>query len=424
MGIAMSRGPRTLAPLALLALLTALMGGCASAQQVAPATHTASSMRSAPPTATPSSPPPTRSFQQAWGAAPITRLATEVAQNQEDFNFLNAATPDGQWLIGEVASRALAGSTSVIPYLAAYNVHTRQIVRVHALSAPQRGVSMVATDGTWFVWQEVSNQGELADGVIRVLNWKTGAYREYPQAMLGSLAVENGRAIWSQITPNEPSASAADQTAIVRLADLNAGTAPKTLAQHATSAALAWPWAGWGVMTDTSGDGYLQFKNLATGQAIQSAPIVGQTTIQSLASSLTLHGVTAVFTMEFGGEVDEIPDVSRSAKPLAIYYNSATGMGGGLTPGLGPVSTNGRLIAWSMSSGGPIPQVFDSAERALVTLPTTSAQSYVAWTGANLLVWDDPEPAAQQQADEAAGLAPLTTLCVVDTSALPTTPPA
>jgi hypothetical protein len=416
MGIAMMRGPRVLAALAALALLTALLGGCASAQNKAPAATHAPSAWNAPPTATPSPPPPpTRSFQQVWGAAPITRLATGVANNQEVFDFLNAATPDGQWLIGEVVPRAFVGSTSIIPYLAAYNVHTRQIMRVHALSAPQRGISLVATDGTWIVWQELySGQMGATDGVIRILNWKTGDYREYPQAMMISLAVENGKAIWSQITPNEPNAAAADQTAIVRLADLNAGTVT-TLAQHATGAALAWPWAGWGVATDTSGGGYLQFKNLTTGQTSQTAPVIGQT-IQALADSLTLHGVSAVFTMYYGSEVDEIPDVSRADIPQTIFDN--------VKPGLGGASTNGRLIAWGMSAGGPIPQVFDSAERALVTLPTTSAQSYVAWTGANLLVWDDPAPAAQQQADEAAGLAPLSTLCVVDTSALPTTPPA
>lgn len=412
MGIAMMRGPRALAALTVLALLTALMGGCASAHNGAPAaTHTVSSAWSAPPTATPSPlPPPTRTFQQAWGAVSITRLPIGVSNNQDIFEFANAATPDGQWLIGSVVPRTGANTTSFVPYLAAYNVHTRQIARIHDLASPTSGVSMVATDGTWFVWQEITSSGGLTDGAIHALNWKTGASRQYSQAMLSGLAVENGKAIWSQITPNEPNASAADQTAIVRLADLNAGTAPMTLAQHATGAALAWPWVGWGVMTDTSGGGYLQFKNLATGQATQTAPVVGQT-IQAMAGSLTLHGVSAVFTMYYGAEVDEIPDVSRAEAPQTIFDNTG--------PGLGAASTNGRLIAWSMSSGGPIPLVFDSAGRALVTLPTTSAQSYVAWTGANLLVWDDPEPAAQQQADAAAGLAPLSTLCVVDTSALP-----
>jgi hypothetical protein len=413
MGIAMRRGPRALAALGALALLTALMGGCASAHNGAPAaTHTASSAWSAPPTATPSPPPPPmRSFQQAWGAVSITRLPIGVSNNQDIFEFANAATPDGQWLIGSVVPRTGANTTPFVPYLAAYNVHTRQIAHIHDLASPTSGVSMVATDGTWFVWQEViGHQDGLTDGVIRAYNWKTGASRQYSQAMVGSLAVENGKAIWSQITPNEPSASAADQTAIVRLADLNAGTAPKTLAQHATGAALAWPWVGWGVMTDTAGNGYLQFKNLATGQMTQTAPIVGQT-IQAMAGSLTLHVVSAVFTMYDGSEVDVIPDVSRAEAPQTIFDNTR--------PGLGAASTNGRLIAWSMSSGGPIPLVFDSAERALVTLPTTSAQSYVAWTGAHLLVWDDPEPAVQQQADAAAGLAPLFTLCVVDTSDLP-----
>jgi hypothetical protein len=129
--------------------------------------------------------------------------------------------------------------------------------------------------------------------------------------------------------------------------------------------------------------------------------------------------VTAVFTSDFGGEIDEITDVSRSTKPLAIYYNAMTG--GGLISGLGPVSTNGRLVAWGNSPGA---QVWDSVQRALVTLPTTTTQIYTAWTGANLLVWYDPVPPAQQQADQTAGLQSLATLCVVDTRTLPTAPPA
>ena len=61
---------------------------------------------------------------------------------------------------------------------------------------------------------------------------------------------------------------------------------------------------------------------------------------------------------------------------------------------------------------------------ALVTLPATSSQIYLAWTDATLLVWYVPVSQAQQRADQAAGLQSLGTLCVVDTSALPTTPPA
>lgn len=413
-GIAAKRGAGV-AALCLLAV-TLLLGGCVPAPSASHRSATQTPAWSPPPTTTPSpTPPPTRSFQQAWGNAAMTRLPTGLSSNQYIFQFANAATPDGQWLIGEVTSRHVHDATGFTPYLAAYNIHTRQIVRVHALSAPERGVNIVATDGTWFVWQEGNTRQEgVTDGVIRVYNWRTGAYRQYTQAMLGSLVVENGKSLWSQITPNEPNAAAADQTAIVRLADLNAGTVA-TVATNATGAALAWPWVGWGVQTDSSGGGYLQFKNLVTGQTTQSTPVVGQS-IQGLAYSLTLRGVTA-FTISFGSEVDEIPDVSRSATLQMIFDNHQ--------PGIGPLSISGRLVAWGMSAGPPIPLVFDSIQHALVTLPaTTASQTYAAWTGDGLLVWYDSVSPAQRQADQTAGLQSLDTLCVVDTSALPTAPPA
>lgn len=420
MGIAMRRGPRALAALAALALLTILLGGCASTPSAAQPGATQTLTWAAPPTATPSpTPPPTRSFQQAWGNTSVTRLPTGLSSNQYIFQFANAATPDGQWLVGDVEPRSLSDSSGFTPYLAAYNVHTRQIARIHDLATTRSGVSMVATDGAWFVWQELTipSVGSIgvADGVVRVANWKTGAYRQYTQAMLMSLVVETGKALWSQITPNEQSASAAAQTAIVRLADLNAGTVT-TLASNATGAALAWPWAGWGVQTDTIGGGYLQFKNLMTGQTTQSAPVVGQT-IQALAGTLALHGVTAVVAQYYSSEIDVIPDVSQSATPQMLFDNTK--------PGLGPVSTSGRLAAWD-GVGASIPLVWDSVQRALVTLPaTTSSPINEAWTGGRLLVWyASTETTAQQQADEAAGLQTLGALCVVDTATLPTTPTA
>lgn len=418
MGIAGSKHPGAGVTMVLAPLLALILSACA----VSPtATHhgaTQTPTWTPPPTATPSpAPPPIRGFQQAWGAAPVIRLPTGLANNQQIFEFANAATPDGQWLVGAIEPRAFANPTGFMPYLAAYNVHTRQIARIHDLATTKSGIVVAATDGTWFVWQEVTNPGTdgaigVTDGVVRVANWKTGAYRQYTQAMLGSLVVEHGKALWSQITPNEPNASAAARTAIVRLADLNAGTLT-TLATNATGAALSWPWAGWGVQTDTTGDGYLQFKDLATGQTTQSTPVAGQT-IQSLAYSLTLHGVTA-FVVSYGSEIDEMPDVSKSATPRMIFDNSS--------PGIGPVTTDGRLAAWNGSST-PIPLVWDSAQRALITLPATTGQVFLAWTGASLLLWyDSTETTTQAQADEAAGLLPLATLCVVNTSALPTAPP-
>ena len=324
------------------------------------------------------------------------------------FYFENAATPDGQWLVGMVAPRTLLHNSTFIAYLAAYNVHTRQIVRVHDLAAANRGISLVATDGNWFIWQEITAPDNVPDGVIRAFNWRTGVYRQYTQAQMVSVAVDQGRAIWSQTTPNVKS------TAQVQLADLNAGTV-STLATNAWGAALAWPWAGWGIVTDTSGDGYLLFKNLITGQTTQTAQTVGQT-LASMSGTLTLSGTTAVFTMYYGSEVDEIPDVSRSGVARTLFDN--------VKPGLGNPATNGRLVAWSLSAGATIPLVWDRQEHALVTLPTTSAQNYGAWTGGHLLVWLDPEPDVQQHADESANLQPLATICVVNTDALPSTPPA
>lgn len=404
MSAAQSVRRSTSAAVGMLALLCMLLSSCASAPSVTPI---AAPTRTPPPTQTPAPPPPTLSLQQAWGNVNIIRLPTGLSNNLVFF-FENAATPDGQLLVGMVAPRTLLHNSTFISYLAAYNVQTRQIIRVHDLAAANRGISLVATDGNWFIWQEITTPDNVPDGIIRAFNWRTGGYRQYTQAQMVSVAVDQGRALWSQTTPNVKS------NAKVQLADLNAGTV-STLATNAWGAALAWPWAGWGIVTDTSGHGYLLFKDLITGQTTQTAQTVGQT-LASMSGTLTLSGTTAVFTMYYGSEVDEIPDVSRSGVARTLFDN--------VKPGLGNPATNGRLAAWSLSAGATIPLVWDRQENALVTLPTTSAQNYVAWTGGHLLVWFDPEPGAQQQIDEAANLQPLATICVVNTDALPFTPPA
>src|SRR5579859_2121715 len=117
--------PLTLPLLGLLSLLATLLTGCASATSVRRA-PTATSAPTYAPYPTPTPPPPTLSLRQAWGNVHITRLPISLPNN-EMFNFVYDMTPDGQWLVGDVQARDLLDNTTVIPYLALYNVSTRQI---------------------------------------------------------------------------------------------------------------------------------------------------------------------------------------------------------------------------------------------------------------------------------------------------------
>jgi hypothetical protein len=347
----------------------------------------------------------------------ITHLSGRLPGNL-NFVFEYDATPDGQWIVGEVEPRDFADNNTFLPYVALYNVGSHQVVRVHNLLNPHSQIGSVATDGTWIVWQEASHQPDFVDWVIEADNWRTGTFKRLAQAPTDAngvfyhgpqpqLAVDQGKALWSQTTgPIDPNDSSTSQNEEVRLADLNTG-AITTLATSAFGAALSWPWAAWGVLTDANGNGFVQFKDMETGQTIR---------LNQTPDKLALSGTTAVYSL-YANEVDVIPDVSHSTVGRTIFQVT--------TPSLQSPVVSSRLVAWSYTDGPNIPLVWDRQENVLVVLPTTYIQNYIAWTGGHLLAWlDSPETAAQQQQDGQNNLIPSLDMCIVDTNALPTTLPA
>lgn len=407
------------APLTLLALaVSLLLTGCvATPSATRQATSTASVTPTWTPAATYAPSPRTLSFSQAWGNVRITRLSGRLPGNL-NFVFEYDATPDGQWIVGEVEPRDFAENTTFIPYLALYNVSTRQVMRVHSLLNPHSQIGTVATDGNWIVWQEASHQPDFVDWVIEAVNWHTGVFKRLAQAPTDAngafyhgpqpqLAVDQGKALWSQTTgPIDPNDSSTSKNEEVLLADLNAGTVT-TLATSAFGAALSWPWAAWGVQTDAKGDGYVQFKNFETGQTAR---------LNQTPDKLALNGTTAVYSL-YANEIDVIPDVSRGTVGRTIFQVT--------TPSLQSPVASDRLVTWSQTAGPNIPLVWDRQQNTLVILPTTYTQNYVAWTGGHLLIWlDSPETAAQQQQDGQNNLIPSLDMCIVDTRTLPTSPPA
>jgi hypothetical protein len=79
------------------------------------------------------------------------------------------------------------------------------------------------------------------------------------------------------------------------------------------------------------------------------------------------------------------------------------------------VTLNTCLVAWSAFSAT---EVYDRAERRLVTLPVTNGKSD-SWVGFHTLVWPEPEPKAQQDYDTQHNLIPAPTWNIIATSRLP-----
>jgi hypothetical protein len=177
--------------------------------------------------------------------------------------------------------------------------------------------------------------------------------------------------------------------------------------------AFSWPWAGWVIPSDNQGNGSVRFKDLATGQI---APFKTPVEFGSQApNELQLDGVTAIFG--YGGrQLFIVPDVTQPSVSQEIYDSQSDG-------GVEFATMSDRLISWQSSDSLAQPYLFDRSQHALVTMPTDTTPVSLAWTGGPLLVWQDPVSAAQAVADQRNQLISLYTLCVVDTGALPATPP-
>lgn len=389
-------------------LLAVMLTGCGSSTAVKKT-----------PTPTPTWPPiPTATpgpltLQQAWGNVPVFQLPTDMGNNQ-DFVVENAATPDGQWLVGVVSPRDFLTNTIRLSYLALYNVRTKAIQRVRALLHPQSQVLGVSIDDHWIAWSEADDQPNFSDWTAFIYNRDTGQVRELAQAfhVNGQATagpntppvVSNNHVIWSEaLAPIQQGNDASLQNAVVRIEDLTTGQVT-TLATKAGESNLAWPWACWGQIT-TGGGGYVVFKNLVTGLQEQ---------MQSQPATIALSGNSVAYDDTSSAYL--IDDLSKGVNTVQTVATAAVGQGEHIEF----VSLNNRLVGWSQQSTQP--PVWDRVQKRLVILPVMNGESD-SWVGGRLLMWLEPEPAAQAAQDEQKGLDPTPTINVVDTSTLPTTPP-
>lgn len=392
--------------LALVSLLTLTLSACGAATvrtraSIAP---TATSTPVPYPTSTP--PPPTLTLQQAWGNIHVSNLPVAIPGGAQFF-FENAATPDGQWLVGGVG--LVNSSPAFTPYIALYNVATHALRRIHDLQSANSSVAGASLNGDWLAWSE--NCG-MAPGPwsLNVYNLRTGVYQQIVSGVTSATAsgwasppvVSQGYVIWSQLPPNTPSSGNDVYKSVeVQLLQLSNGTVT-TLATSANGAALAWPWAGWNVVTNSYGGGYIQFKNMESGQMTRfSQPV----------SYLAMAGSAAVLGFS-PGQILLAPDVTQPDVTQRVYFAPS-----GAEADQATVSD--RLIAWFAQSDSAIPQVYDQRLHAYVILPRGYAPATQAWTDGNLLVWDEATTPPSTT-----GATTIDTLCVVSVSALPTAPAA
>lgn len=399
---------------AIMLLALGVLSGCAASPPqrgiATPATPTVGALTTTTDQATATPPAPTLTLAQAWGAPHITRLPT-AQPNNELFAFEGAATPDGQWLVGEIEPRDLLDNHTIIPTIALYNVSTHAMRFVHALLHPQSQIETASTDGRWLVWSEATQQAPF-EWRIFAYDMRTGATRQVAQAPRingqpvsgpnGGPVVSDGHVIWSQ--PIAPVDASSLQNIALEVEDMSSGVV-STLAMGVGQIACSWPWIAW---TQAGSNDYLSIANLETH---------AQQRLDHYAAAPTLSG--ASLTFGYYSDIDMIADVSQMGAVQTLYTPPA---GSNAPPG--PPSISARLVAWGSSGSPPIPLVWDRMEGTSVLLPASDTAPIVgAWTSGTLLVWTVGESQAQQRTDEQNHLAPLETLYIVDTSTLPTRPP-
>ena len=401
-------GPNRPSPWSLLAALVLLpiFVGCAPSGTRSTAKNTPSSTDIVAPYQMPA-----LSIQAAWGNV-MTRTQPTVLPDNHLFVFDNAVTPDGKWLVGVVQPRDFISNTTRPSFMSLYNVDTGEIKTLQQLLHPQSQVLGASADDNWIVWSEAPDQPNFADWTLWAYNLQSGqvvqvarAAQDNGQPVHGPYPlpmVEQGQLLWSQaigpISQNDLT------NAVVRLDDLATGTT-MTLATRAGSSILAWPWAAWD-QSVPGGDGYVALKNLVTGQP---------TKLEQQPKFVTLYGTSMVYAD--AASVYLLEDFTKSTTGEQTVFSSANNSGETTDHPQYP-SLNSRIVGWTSYV---TTQVFDRAEKRLVTLPSPNGPA-VTWVVGRLLVWLTPEPKAQQDQDSQAGLTPATTIHVIDTSTLPAPP--
>jgi hypothetical protein len=348
-------------------------------------------------------------LQKAWGNVTIHALPSALADNRV-FVFDNAATPDGQWLIGTNDPRDFINNTTRLPYAVLYHVGTKQIVTMRALLHPHSQILAASADDHWVVWSEADDAPDFFDWTLFAYDRKSGQARQLAQATLDNgqpvhgpspmPVIDHGKLVWGQpiglVSPDTL------DNAVVRMEDLATGQTT-TLATKAGNPYLAWPWVAWAQIT-TGSNGYVALKNLATGQTqhLQEQP----SSMEIAGASLAYDDTTSVYL------ISDIAQGTDNQQSLATAANQVDH--------LQFVSLNDRLVAWSQNT---VTQVWDRVQRRLVVLPVTNGESD-SWVGGRTLVWLEPESKAQQDQDSRNNLIPTPTFNVIDTTTLPTAPGA
>lgn len=343
-------------------------------------------------------------LQKAWGNVEIRRLPSALADNRV-FVFDNAATPDGQWLIGANEPRDFINNTTRLSYIVLYNVADQQMRTIRPLLHPKSQILAASADDRWIVWSEADDQPNFFDWTLFAYDRQSGQTRQIAQAtqingqpVQGPSpmpVVDHGQVVWGQATgPVSPETL---DNAIVRMEDLTTGhvTTPATKAGNPY---LAWPWVAWGQLATGSG-GHVVIKNLESGQSleIQKQP----TGLAIVGTSLAYDDTTSVYL------IGDITHGIDNPQMLATAVNEADH--------LQFVTLNERLVAWTQDS---VTQVWDRAEQRLVSLPVTNGQSD-SWVGGRTLVWLQPESKEQQDQDSRNNLIPTPIFNVLDTTTLP-----
>jgi hypothetical protein len=340
-------------------------------------------------------------MRQAWGNVSIASLPTSMGDNLM-FVWEFSATPDKQWLLGAVQQYDYTKPRTQPAYLALYNIHTRQVQRIHTLLTLQSQALGASVDDHWVAWSEADDAAYF-DWTLFLYNRDTGQTTEVAaapkvngQPVSGPNTppiISGGHMIWSQpIGPVKQGDSASLQNAVVKLEDLSTGKIT-TLATGAGLSTLSWPWAAWGVYpTQSDSQGYMEIKNLQTGQDIH---------LPEQPATLVLDGVSVAYDNNSAAFL--INDITKyHSDPQQIASSQDIEW----------VTLNDRLVGWKQDTTQPI--VWDRLFNRPVTLPEqNTADSTESWAVGNLLVWWKYQDVVHETPP---------VLQIVDTSTLPTKP--
>lgn len=338
-------------------------------------------------------------MKQAWGNVPIISLPTSMGDNLM-FVWEFSATPDQQWLLGAVQQYDFTKPRTQPAYLALYNIHTRQVQRIHTALTLQSQILGASVNDHWIAWSEADDAAAF-DWTLFLYNRDTGqttvvaaAPKVNGQPVSGPNTppvISGGHMIWSEsLAPVKQGDAASLQNAVVMLDDLSTGKIT-TLATSAGQSTLSWPWVAWEQLAST-GSGSVRFKNLETGQEAR---------LPQLPATIAVNGASVAYDDNTSGFlVNDITQYNNNPQQIATAQDVEW------------MTLNDRLAAWKQDVTQPI--VWDRLFNRPVVLPEqNTVASAEAWVAGNLLVWWQSQNVEQQ-------IPPV--LQIVDTTTLPTTP--